>query len=289
MIQLQKKINRFLSVAAAAVLTFGACLAFTGCETKNPKVTVSIRFLDETYDIEYKLYRNLYPQTVRHFIELADNGYYDNLVVHDYASNAMYTGGYTYDESKKDSGKLVEKNYFATVSSWNLTQSVFDQGTDVGTNTLYGEFSNNGFSVESGAQSHQYGSLVMYYTDKSADSTRVKTRLSSDQNTIVENKMYKYNSATSLFYIFTGSSSSNNASYCVFGQLYDDDAKDVLDDLLDAIDDYIDTLSDESSFTESVKMILDEYDPYVSTAKNTATFAIPVSPIVIESVTVNQY
>lgn len=289
MIQLRKHIKQVLSLAVSTVFTVGACLALAGCETKQPRITVTVSFLEETYEIQYQLYRNLYPQTVRHFLELAENGYYDGVAVHDYTSSALYTGGYTYDETKQDNGGLVEKRYFSTVADYNLTQSVFDQATGEGTNTLYGEFENNGFSVESGAQKHKYGSLVMYYTDKSSDSTRVKTRMSSDPNTIVENKSYKYNSATSLFYIFTGSSSSNNASYCVFGQLYDDAADEALDNLLDAISDYVDTLADDESFTETYKMVLDGDDPYVAKAKNTANYAVPVEPILIQSVTIDQY
>ncbi len=283
---IHRKCKKTLCLGAVALMTGTACFALTGCETNRPEVRITLSFNEQTYVLDYTLYRNLYPQTVRHFLELADANYYDGLCVHNYTSTAMYMGGYTYTEGGANGG-LTEKNYFEAVKDLNLSQSVFDQATGECVNTLYGEFAENGYKVENNAQKHSYGSLVMYYTPKGDDMTRVKTKRSSDGE-IDENKTYQYNSATSLFYVFTGSSSTMNDSYCTFGQLADDDASDVLEALEEAIDDYIDSLGDES-FTEEVNLWIDTFDPYVASAKNTAYYEVPVLPIVIESVEVVKY
>ena len=42
---------------------------------------------------------------MRHFIELAEAGFYDNTIIHDYTSNDWYGGGYVYNqEAYADAG-----------------------------------------------------------------------------------------------------------------------------------------------------------------------------------------
>lgn len=280
--------KKIASLAVATLLAGTACVSLTGCETNRPEAKITLSFNGETYVLQYELYRNLYPQTVRHFIELADAGYYNGTCIHNYTDSILYAGGYTYNKDQTTNGGLVEKDYFGLAPSMKLTPSVFDMATDQSVYTLYGEFSDNGFKVESGAQSQKYGSLVMYYTDKSGDNSRVKTKRSSDGE-IDSDKEYKYNSATSLFYVYTGSSSTRNSQYCTFAQLLDTDSSDVLDKLLDAIEDYVDTLEDEEDFLTEVTVRVDTKDPYVSSDKNTATYTVPTMPIVIESVKITKY
>lgn len=270
-----------MSVAGAAILASSAFL-MTGCETNRPEAEIELSFNGQTYVVSYQLYRNLYPQTVRHFTELAENGYYDGLCIHNYTSANLYTGGYTYAD-----GKLTEKNYFEEASKLNLTASVFDSATNNSTYTLYGEFTDNGYKVSKNAQTQKYGSLVMYYTSKEGDNSRVTVKRSSDGE-LAENKQYKYNSATSLFYIFTGTSASTNASYCTFGQLLNDDARKELESLKKSISAYVDTLGD-NDFTESVTVRVDANDPYVAAEKTMMTYQVPVEPIVVKSVKITKY
>ncbi|MGN1235371.1 MAG: peptidylprolyl isomerase, partial [Christensenellaceae bacterium] len=181
--------KRVAGIGAAIVLGV-SCFAMTGCETSRPQVSITVSFNEETYVLNYELYRNCYPQTVTHYLELANAGYYDGLCVHNYTSAMLYTGGYTYDENVKANGGLVEKNYFAIAPTLSLTQSVFDQATGEGTNTLYGEFTLNGYKVTNNAQRMKFGSLVMYYTEKTDDTVRVKT-VRNDSKELNENMKYK--------------------------------------------------------------------------------------------------
>ncbi|MBO5525474.1 MAG: peptidylprolyl isomerase [Clostridia bacterium] len=286
MFQKHSLAKKIMSVAGVAILSSSA-LFMTGCETKRPEAEIDISFNGTTYTVSYQLYRNLYPQTVRHFVELAESGYYDGLCVHNYTTATLYTGGYTYNAEQTTAGGLTEKNYFSIAPTLNLTSSVFDSASKQTTYTLYGEFTDNGYKVSNNAQTQKFGSLVMYYTPKDGDNTRVTVTRSSDGEN-AENKHYKYNSATSLFYIFTGVSGSNNSSYCTFGQLLNDDAKKALENLQSAIEDYVDTLG-ETSFTEEVTVRVDSSDPYVAAEKTMMTYQVPTMPIIVEAVRITKY
>lgn len=285
--------SRLAAFAAAAVLTVGAGAMFTGCTTNRPEVTITYTFNGKDYAVDYTLSRLSAPRTVQHFIELADNGYYDGLCIHNYSSAFLYTGGYTYEN-----GEIVEKNYFETVKDWNLTQSVFSSTDDdrVGLNTVYGEFTTNGVTVSGSRYYHEAGALVMYYTDKGNDNTRVATMRSDD--TLQSNSEYKYNSATSLFYTFTGTSNSTrDANYCVFGMATNYSTQMKGDDgLLTAIQNYINDLGEDENFTEDVNIPnVNQYDQFesVRNAKIGATgddaYKVPTQPIIVKSVKVTKY
>jgi hypothetical protein len=93
-----KKIGRAVllfsvTAAACALPMLSACTI----KTSHPEAKITISFNDTSYVLKYKMYRNMYPQTVQHFIELADNGFYDNTIIHDYGSTYWYGGGYSYN------------------------------------------------------------------------------------------------------------------------------------------------------------------------------------------------
>lgn len=284
-------LKKTVCAALAAASAFASVTMFSACTTNHPRVEINISFNDVDYTLEYTLYRKLAPSTVQHFLELAENGYYDGLCVHNYVSDSrMYTGGYTYDPNRSADGGLVEKNYFETVRDWDLTQTVWeDEEMNTPLYTVYGEFSSNGFEVESGALQQSYGSLTMYYTPK--QNTPYVYVQRADGNGY-DPKKYEYNSATSLFYISLSSSSSSNSAYCTFGEL-NEDSVSVLDDLKDAIAAYIeDEYGDEDAdFAPEVTVTVDEDDPIesVSSAKEKQTYSVPQEPIVITSVEVVRY
>lgn len=301
-----KRIKRGVCLACAGVTAVLSAFAFTACQSSWPKVTIDIEFNGKSYSLAYRLYGKFFPQTVKHFTELAEKGFYDGLCVHDYASEGMYTGGYTYD---KETQALTEKEYFTWAQSQTLTQSVFrpageDGVPTEGINTLVGEFSANNYEIENNDKrygSKKEGALVMYYYT-SADVSGMKD---STQNVSVKRstkrsdadgdakwydyRSYMYNSATSLFYISaTGSGSSVESNYCVFGELYDEDAEDEYDELTAAIKKYIsDNALDADEFVEeTTKSILTEDPYYVEQIK--ATFEVPVEPIIIKTIKVNR-
>jgi len=299
-----KKFSRLFTIATAAALSLVSVAAFAGCETNNPEVTITYEFNGTKYEVEYQLSRKGAPQTVRHFIELADAGYYNDTVIHDYVSDGtfLYGGGYTWNENATEiEDKLVEKDYWTELkkyeeeNNYSFTQSVTTTDGEK-LYTLYGEFSENGCEGNSKTYKHSYslypGALVMYYTAKGSDTTRVSVTR-SDSGETQSGNYYKYNCATSLFYTWTGTGSRTDLDdeYSVFGC-----AKDYsqLETLLDAIKTYeSDNFSgDEESFTEMVSIKnVNQYDP-IETVKNSkidAEYNVPTVPIYIRTVKVTKY
>lgn len=308
---IRKKIKQVLCVAASAVMLGVSAMALAGCESSWPKVTVEIEFNNKTYSIAYKLYRKFYPQTVTHFMELAEKGYYTGLAFHDYTANGMYTGSYEYDEDSLYN--LKEKNYFAWAETQTLTQSVFvpvedGQVPTVGLNTVVGEFPANNYTIENNDKKYgaeKEGSLVMYYEPNSSASgkqqvTVKRNSLRSDSG-IFESKEARYydsrdysmNCATSQFYItFNNTTSSVNQNYCVFGELFNDDAKDTYTTLTSAIKTFITNNYSDSSddFTEEVQQDVYVDDPYFGDGLvDPVTYNVPKQAIILKSVKINKY
>lgn len=313
---MKKNFRRMLTVAAAAVFAVIPTVMFSGCETNNPEVVITYEFNGTKYEVEYILSRKGAPQTVRHFIELADAGYYNDTVVHDYVSSGsfLYCGGYTWDETADELEKnLVEIDYWSWVKAYEeqndyeFTQSVWAYNTeteayDIPQYTVYGEFSENGCNNNSKTYTHNGtlypGTLVMYYTKNGNDSSRVAVTRSDDGSnnegeSRQEGNLYQYNCATSLFYTWTGSGTRPDldALYSVFGYTKDYDR---MEELLDAISDYEEdnySGSDES-FTETVTISnVNQYETISSVreAKIPADYNVPVTPIYIRSVKVTKY
>lgn len=119
------KLRKFL-VTASLALAVGVSASTAACaiETKRPRARITFEFVTgdtaKEYVIDYDLYRNMYPNTVKHFIELSKAGFYDNTVIHDYETGEWYTGMYSYEKDAYtsavagDSGSIGE--YFANHS-----------------------------------------------------------------------------------------------------------------------------------------------------------------------------
>lgn len=317
-----KRLRRALfGVAAAAAVCASAALAGCTIETSHPRAEITVEFNGVEYTMEYTLYRNMYPQTVRHFIELAEAGFYNDTVIHDYASNDWYAGGYAYNEAEysaayasnamddyfNDEDNYLEDDYFALFNEGKLTPSVYrekayndsDGSLDesLALSTLYGEFESNNHTIENGQRGAELGSLKMYYNDKvitdndgNDTSNEVQVFVRSDKGEILR-RNYPYNSATSLFAIQVESSSSLSTSdYATFGYLSGDEDEDVLNDLLDAIADYIDDNynGDEDSFTTRVGVEVDRLEQVAQQATQDE-FTATVEPIIIKSVRITRY
>ena len=320
-----KKSLRLFSVLTTAVIGATAAAMFAGCDTNYPEVTITYEFRGEEYAVDYTLTRKGAPQTVQHFIELADTGYYDGTVIHDYQTNGtfLYGGAYTMED-----GELKEKDYWTELRNYEkehgfkYSQTVFANGKDManyiaerggysvaGENftaesarvplyTLHGEFSSNGVTVNSKAYQHSKGVLGMYYTAKGSDATSVRTVRSdgganNDNEAEQEGARYKTNCATSIFYTYTGEGNRSDldGDYVAFGM-----AKDYsqIQTLIEAINDYSASLVDEEGqglFTTSQTVLANQYDPIdlVRNAKIYAEYNVPVEPITIKSVKVTTY
>jgi len=282
-----KKTLKKIACCVMAALSITACAAtMTACETDHPEVKMKLEFNGETYTLEYKLYRKVAPSTVEHFMWLVENDYYDGLCVHNYeAGTKMVTGGYTYSAETTDNGGLTYKPYYETVANYSkFPASVWkDSEKKEATYTLFGEFEDNKFTVEKGDLDETFGSLTMYYQTKTVDTSVYTKYQKADKKGETRIVDYKYNSATSLFYISLEEESKDNSAYCTFATLKKDSVS-TLEDLQEAIAEYAD------DFVTSVSGVrVDQDDPFLGEKKTTATFSVPNQPIVIKSVKVTKY
>ena len=236
-----KKTMKRLACNVLALASVIACAGtLTACETSNPEVKVILTFDNNDYELEYKLYRKVTPTTVNHFLYLVENDYYDGLCVHNFdtANKKMYTGGYKADDS--DLG-IQYVNYYETIKTFknfaDFPVSVWLKENKTNPSyTLYGEFEKNNFRVENGAIQESFGSLSMYYHDKDTDAYSYSPYLNADKAGELATRSYKYNSATSLFYISLSETAASNANYCTFATL---ENTDELTALQTAIQEYI--------------------------------------------------
>ncbi len=293
---MKKTIRKLTCSLLAAVSVFGCAATMSACETNYPKVEMVLEFNGVSYTLDYKLYREIAPATVQHFLWLADNGYYDDgLCVHDYDSTGarMYTGSYTTD-TDSSAATLVYKKYFDEIKGYSnfseFPQAVwFDSDKALPTYTLKGEFEDNDFGVESGFLQETYGSLTMYYEhinkDEEADQT---VYFANGADTGISDRKYQYNHTTSAFFISMTTNPKTNNNYCTFATL-EEDSEEVLEDLQEAIENYISAnYESEEEFTQEVTVDLFEDDEQID-SKNTAEYDVPLQAIVIKKVTVKKY
>ena len=297
---MRKILKKITSGILALACVFGCAATLTACETSYPEVEMKVEFNGETYTLEYKLYRELAPQTVKHFLWLAGNGYYDGLCVHDYSQNdyiRLYTGAYSVAEAADDADGLVYKKYYETVKGYKNADKFpvsvwMDKEKTNPTYTLKGEFSDNNFRVESGALKETFGSLTMYYYSISeyeeiAESDVYMKRADGKEPSKCD---YKYNYTTSMFYISFANTTLSNKAYCTFANLKGD-SKETLEDLQTALTEYIEEKheGEPSEFTNNEAVIICEDDPYLGDHAIKEIFNVPKQSIVIKSVKVKKY
>ena len=293
-----KNFGRVLCAVALSGMAVAAPM-LSGCNTDHPEAKITIEYDGVSYVLEYKMYRNMYPQTVLHFIELADNNFYDNTIIHNYQSTYLYGGGYSYSETDELSYKQAyadgedglrdymdatskEKEYsiLADPSAGKITPSVYRDFIDgkysQPLNTLIGEFSTNQHKIENGALKGSFGALRMYYTSKSEIKDRVYLNKQGSAAGVMGE--YRYNSATSMFSIQTGTSTSSDSNYCIFATIKDSEP---LTELRTAIT--------KNLTTDEVKLYVDNYDEFVGANVNEATYRVSKTAIIVKSVEITKY
>ena len=272
------KAKRWISSVLATAASVSCLGMMTACQTSHPKVQMEITFQNESYVLDYTLYRKVAPATVEHFLTLAGNGYYDGVIVHDYDNTRMYTGAYEYGDASVDNG-LKYKNYYDIVSKYAyFPTSVYTQGKGQALYTLCGEFRDNHLEVKNGEKKETFGSLTMFYTEKKAEAYTVTVKHQAGEG----DRDYKYNSATSMFFISLGASQTTNSNYCTFATL-NDGSKDELEALQDAIDEY---LKDNDNGVEATTVRVDQDDPFVGNINKTVTYDVLKEVITINKVTI---
>ncbi len=294
---MKKTLKKITCGILAAISVFGCAATLTACETSHPEVEMKVEFNGETYTLAYKLYRKVAPQTVEHFLWLADNGYYDGLCVHDYDSESsrLYTGAYSLAEAEDDADGLVYKKYYETIAGYknygDFPVSVWmEQDKKTPTYTLKGEFKDNNFRVESGALKETFGSLTMYYygidSEEVAEQKVYMIRADGKDPSKCD---YQYNYTTSMFYISLSTTTKTNNAYCTFATLQED-SKSVLEGLQADLNEYIEEhYSDENPFTENKSVTVCEDDPFLGEHSAAEVFSVPKAPIVIKKVKVTKF
>lgn len=314
-----------ISCVLAASVGLSCFASACNIKTSHPNAKITIEFNNDSYELEYTLYRNMYPRTVQHFIELADNGFYNDMIVHNYNSSSdWFTGAYSYNfkpaegestaegesityqsayekaaANPKDNGKEFlnylklnskEEVYNKLFNDGKITPTVFEKV--VGTEpqnalpTLIGEFSLNDHKIENKALTAKSGSLKMYYYEK--QDPNKKATILTGSNQILEHD-YRFNCATSIFSMQVGNSTSVDAEhYCVFAEIKKG-SDEKLTQLLKKISEHIEDEGYSGKFTTSVKqVVVDELDKY-SKAKDEQSFSVPITPIIIKSVKITKY
>src|SRR5690554_4544982 len=79
-----------LTILLIAILVGSKAVYAEDLEKKNPIVTLEI---SELGDIEIELYPEVAPNTVRKFISLVEEGYYDGIIFHRVIPGFMVQGG----------------------------------------------------------------------------------------------------------------------------------------------------------------------------------------------------
>ena len=294
-----KALGKAFSDVLAVFLLVGVAFAFVGCESDYPQIRITIQFndndsdTDDTYVLNYRLSRKMYKQTVNHYIELIDAGFYDGTVIHDYQSNRMVGGGYTYNDVENDDYRDLA-SLAEAYDALSLTPTVWaDADYSEALNTLYGETAANGHGIKGeGAYTNEKGALgtYTYLTRSDLPSEKPMIHAYKSKDGSPTEVSYQYNAVTSMFYLYTGSSASADSNFCVFGVLADDDSSTRFDELLSAISSYTSTMKEEDEdyvFTEVQDMRID--DAMTEFGYYTAEFNIPKVKIVIESIEVTSY
>ena len=266
---MSKKMMKRIVCNTVAALSAVACLGMTtACETAHPEVLMTIEFQDTPYQLEYELYRNVAPKTVAHFLWLAGNHYYDGLCVHNYdtSTKKMYTGAYSYDANEDTT--LKYKEYYQVIAGYDnfasFPISVYkDAEGKNGLYTLYGEFGENGFEVENGAKKQSYGSLTMYYSDKTTSARAYVPYQGDEYKGQFATREYKYNSATSQFFISLSETETSSNKYCTFATLTEEGVEK-LKELEEAIQTYIGADGTAEDFVNVEKINIDGDDEFAN-------------------------
>lgn len=308
-----------ISIAAAGVALCSASLVAataTGCnaETAHPEVRITYEFNGKSYAVDYTLYRNMYPHTVKRFIELSENGFYNDMIIHNYQTNDWFTGGYGYVAEEysarvDNTGKMSE--YFENYSKEGDFDKLFTDGKlsasvysnrmiengkeyvvrDFALPNVMGEFYNNiNQEIEKGALTADYGCLKMFYYEKESKQ-KIYVTPTNDQVILAD---YKFNSATSYFAMQTGVSSTyGEKDYAVFARLKETDE---FDKLVNAVKEYIDVNHSGTAsnfYTSGVEARVDGNDNFSNKPENdkgiTVEFQVPKTAIVIRNVRINKY
>ncbi len=168
---------------------------------KNPVATIKVK---DFGTIEVELYPNMAPNTVKNFIALANNGFYNGLTFHRIAKDFVIQGG---DPQGNGTGG-------ATLS--DINPNIKEGSENDKEYCIKGEFKANGYSTNT--ISHKKGVIAMARSDYAAYFGYSPEVLAGG-----------YNSASSQFYIMSADYTDLDDLYAPFGEVIS--GMDVVDKL----------------------------------------------------------
>ncbi len=161
-----KKLTKLIVVL---IICCAVLFSFTACDevengSKIQRMKIELEFLDgsnevvDTQTAEIKLYLNFAPETTAHFMNLAENGFYNGVTISNVTSAWCEFGGYT-----RNGNELVKKDYTG--------------------NKLVGEFKYNGW--EGNKLSISKGALVMKRNYDVTDGSDTSKKYDSAEATVM--------------------------------------------------------------------------------------------------------
>ncbi len=244
-------------VLIAAIVLAVLDIVFSKVDKKqNPIVTMEV----EGYGtIKIELYPDVAPNTVKNFIKLAQNGFYNGKTFND-IEDGLVRGGAVKEESVSES--TGEKTTKVTGPKLSNIKTLAEGEEDI-YYSIEGEFMENGFDDNN--LSHQRGVISMYRKSTSLyqqEIAMIQMMGYSDALEPIVNNLN--NSQTSQFFILTEDNTGFNGLFAAFGRVTEGM------DVVDAI-----------SKIELKQLTSDSGEDYESTE--------PVNPPVISNVSVDTF
>ena len=197
-----KKILLILCIILVLVIIGYLCYGYymkQNEEVNNPIATIEV----EGYGtMKVELYPDIAPNTVKNFIALSNNGFYNGLTFHRIVKDFMIQGG---DPEGTGSGGATLADIDSSIEKDSEADKEY---------AIEGEFIVNGY--ENNTLRHEKGVISMARSDYSYYGMTEEG----------------YNSASSQFFIMTENTSSLNGNYAAFGKVVE--GFDVLEEIANA-------------------------------------------------------
>ena len=188
-------------IAGIGYLSYNAVRSINYNKTaKNPIVTLDIEGYGQ---VKIELYPEYAPNTVTHFINLVQNGYYDGKVFHGTDGKSVHAGNMENKEEETSDENTDETANKSKVTTETINASYIDSKVSKDNDyeiEINGEFIANGFNDNT--LRFEYGVVGLYRNQYGS------TLLNES-----------YNSGDSLFFISTEESSELNGMYAGFGKV----------------------------------------------------------------------
>ena len=227
--------KKILSTILMAIMLIVSCLSFTACG--EDLVDVKLNFKvgnDKTVTVKYTLYRHLAEESVDQFVDLAEDGYFNNVFMYmsELEGGVVMFGQYKFDQS----GKIISNDEVPTIK---------------------GEFPKGGV-VGSNLKANKGNMCVWRWWDAGSSLDYSGFNTGSCGNIVIPTTSGKFSDAQ-----------SDGTTVAVFG-VFDEDSKNDLFDLIDSNDEIWSDAEEYYVFyikngnaVEQVILTIDDYEKMV--------------------------